>query len=67
MLFNTNNTVNDKKIAMFEFNNWYYNNECRNNEFIKERGKNVSKLNLENEYIDINEKNKIRNFFNEKK
>ena len=67
ILFNTNNTVNDKKIAMFEFNNWYYNNECRNNEFIKERGKNVSKLYLENEYIDINEKNKIRNFLNETK
>ena len=64
LLFNTNNTVTDKKIAMAEFDSWYFNNECKNNEFIKERGRNVSKLFLENEYIDENEKNKIRNFLN---
>ena len=64
ILFNTNNTVTDKKIAMAEFDSWYFNNECKNNEFIKERGRNVSRLFLENEYIDENEKNKIRNFVN---
>ena len=64
ILLNTNNTFSDKKIAMVEFNSWYFNNECRNNEFIRERGKNVCKLYLENPYIDDNEKNKIRDFIN---
>ena len=64
LLINTNNNIKDKRIASLEYNNYYLNHECRNNKFILERAINVSKLFLENEYIEISEKNNIMNFLN---
>jgi glycosyltransferase involved in cell wall biosynthesis len=65
LLMNTNNTFNDKSIASYEFNNWYFNNKCKYNKFIEERGKYVCKLFLENQYIENKEKNKIRKYLKE--
>ena len=65
LLINTENSVQDKRIASFEFNNWYFNNECRRNEFIKDKGKNICKMFINNEYIDNTLKEKIRRFLDE--
>ena len=66
LLYRTNNTIEDKRIASFEFN-WYLNHECRNNTFIQERTKNVSKLFLENQYIEKDIKERILLFLNSTK
>ena len=65
LLMKTNNTICDKRFASFQLDIWYLNHKCRNNNFRKEKGKYVCKLFLENEYIDNDVKNKIKNFLNE--
>ena len=65
LLAHTNNTVHDKKIASYELENFFLNDKCRNCQFIKERGENICKLFLENEFIEDNVKMKIKNFLNE--
>ena len=62
LLMKTNDTINDKKIASYELRNWYLNNPCRNNTYVKERGRNVCKLFLENKYITEDVKKDINSF-----
>ena len=64
LLVKTNNTIEDKRIASYELNNWYLNNQCKNNTYIKERGRNICKLFLDNIYIEDNVKSKINIFLN---
>ena len=64
LLVKTNNTIEDKKIASYELNNWYLNHSCRNNKYIKKRGINVCKLFLKNEFIEKEIKNNISLFLN---
>ena len=66
LLNKTKNNSFDKNFASFELKNYYLKNECRNNEFIRERGKNVCKLFLENKYINSNIKNEIYSVLNDR-
>ena len=65
VLMKTNNTFHDKKIASFEFNQWFLNHNCRNNLFIRKKGIYVSNLFIKNKYIDKKVKAEIK-FFLEK-
>ena len=65
LLNNTLSNKSDKKIASFELDNWFLNDECSNNNDakIREESKNVCNLFLENQYIEEEEKIKIRNYY----
>ena len=65
LLGRTNNTVQDKRIASYELQNWFLNHKCKNNTFIQERAINVCKSFLENQYIQEEIKDKIRLFLNQ--
>ena len=65
ILIKTNNDINDKRIASFELKNWFFKNNCKYNEYIRERAINVLKLFLKNDYIETKVKNKILGFLNE--
>ena len=65
MLIKTNNTIKDKKIASFELEEWFLNNKCRNNTFIRKKGIDVCNLFLGNEYIENDIKNKINIYLNQ--
>ena len=60
LLMKLNNTINDKRFASFELDNWYLKSNCRNNNYTKEKGKYVCKLFLDNEYIEEDVKKKIK-------
>ena len=62
----TKNTVEDKKIAFTELENWYLNNNCRNNKDTREKAIEVFKLYLESEFIKEEDKDKIRKFIDNK-
>ena len=64
LLMKTNDTVQDKKIASFELNRWYLK-ECRENQYVRERGVMLCKLFLNNKYIENGVKKKILNFMDE--
>lgn len=51
MLDKTNNTFNDKKIAVFCFNKMLLNDFCRNDTAYRKRTITISKLYLDNKYI----------------
>ena len=59
LLGRTYNNVEDKRIASYELQNWFLNNNCKNNTFIQERAINVCKSFLENQYIEKEVKDKI--------
>ena len=61
---NTKNTLDDKKIAFWQLESLYFNNECRNNKAITKRAIEVCKLFLDNEFVSEEGKNKIKNFIN---
>ena len=61
---NTKNTLDDKKIAFWQLESLYFNNECRNNKVITKRAIEVCKLFLDNEFVSEEGKNKIKNFIN---
>lgn len=67
LLENTIDSISDKKIASFEFEEWFLNHKCRNNSDIKvrEEAKNVSRLFLDNDLIEYEDKYKIKIFLNE--
>ena len=66
LLINTNNTIFDKKIASFELDEWFLkSNDCRNNSFVREDAIKVCNLFLQNEYIESQIKNKIKDFLKE--
>lgn len=65
LLKKTKNTFLDKQIASYEFENWYLNNPCRFDNISKPQAKNISKLFLENKYINISIKNRINSLLNE--
>ena len=58
----TDNNIRDKRIATLEFNNWFLNNGCISNEFVKERGIYVCKLFLKNKYIEKAQKVIIKKY-----
>ena len=66
LLNNTINSIYDKKIASFELENWFLNHKCKNsnNLNVREEAKKVCNLFLENQYIEEEEKNKIKNYLN---
>ena len=64
LLMKTNDTVQDKKIASFELNRWFLK-ECRENQYVRERGVMLCKLFLNNKYIENGVKKKILNFMDE--
>ena len=64
LLYRTRDTVQDKRIASYELKNWFLNNKCKNNAYIKERAKIVCKLFLENFYIEEGIKEQILLFLN---
>ena len=61
---NTKNTIEDKKIAFSQVEEWYLNNFCRNNRDSKEKAIEVFKLYLDNEFVSNDDKKKIQNFIN---
>ena len=65
LLIKTNNTIYDKKIASYELGHYYLDHPCRNNSFVRERGRNVCNLFLANEFIEEHIKKKIIFFLNE--
>ena len=67
LLGRTNNSVEDKRIASYELQNWFLNNNCKNNTFIQERAINVCKSFLENQYIEKEVKDKIQLFLKQTK
>ena len=66
LLIKTNDTFHDKKIASLELNSWYLE-ECSKNEYVRERGKNLCKMFLNNAYIEKKVKKKISIFLNSMK
>ena len=67
ILIKTNNDINDKRIASFELNNYFFKKNCSYNEYIREKAKDVLKLFLKNDYIENKVKNKILIFLNEER
>ena len=67
MLNKTENTFFDKQIAFFSFDRWYLSNKCRYFVNTLEKAKNISKLYIENEYIQDEDKKKLIKFLNENK
>ena len=64
MLFiKTNNTILDKKIPSHELNNYFLNNPCINNLYVKEEFIKICKQFLKSEYIEKELKDKILIFF----
>ena len=61
---NTENTVEDKKIAFSQLETWYLNNYCRKNKYSREKAIEIFKLYLNCEYISNKDKNKIQKFIN---
>ena len=66
ILENTNNTFRDKKIASFSINTWLLNYRCRNYNGTLKRAIKISKLYLQNKYIQDVDKKKIEIFLKEK-
>ena len=64
LLIKTNNNTNDKRIASYELEHYYFNTSCWKNKHFLERGRNVCKLFLANKYIKNDIKYKIFNFLN---
>ena len=62
LLMNTNNTIEDKKIASFELNNYFNSKKCYNNNFSKKEIENICQLFLKNVYIEDEMKDKIYNY-----
>ena len=67
LLMNTNNTIQDKKIASYELNNYFNSKKCSNNIYSKEEIKNICELFLKNEYIEDKMKGKINIYLKEEK
>ena len=66
LLIYTNNTIFDKKIASFELDEWFLkSNDCRSNLFVREDAIKICNLFLQNEYIESQIKNKIKDFLKE--
>lgn len=63
ILYKTENTFFDKRIAFFSFDRWYINNVCRKSDKTIIQAKKISKLYIENEYIRDADKKKLINFF----
>ena len=60
----TKDEIDDKRIASYELKNSYLDNDCRNSDYIRERGIYVCKLFLNNVYIEDDIKDKIYKFLN---
>ena len=65
ILENTENNFNDKKIAFFSMNKWFLSYFCRNFTPTREQAINISKLYINNKYIQEEDKKQIRIFLNE--
>ena len=63
---NTKNTFEDKKIAFSQLEIWYLNNFCRDIKDTREKAIEVFKLYLGSEFIKEEDKNKIKNFIDNK-
>lgn len=64
ILIKSNNTIQDKKIASFEMERYFFNrSECQNNYYIRKRAIKVCKLFLKNKYIEDYVKKRIINIF----
>ena len=59
LLNKVNRNIFDKKIASYEFENWYFNTSCKDNIFIKEEAINISKSFSEDVFIDDELKKKL--------
>jgi glycosyltransferase involved in cell wall biosynthesis len=59
LLIKTDDTIIDKKIASYELERWVLTRECKNNELIKERSKEVFNLFINNKYIENKIKKKL--------
>ena len=67
MIFkNTKNTFEDKKIAFSQVESNYLNNYCRGIKETREKAIDVLKIYLESEFIKEEDKNKIKNFIDNK-
>ena len=66
LLKNTNDTIQDKKIASFELNNYLYYSKCANNTFAREEIRDISLLFLKNEYVEEKMKERIYLYFLDK-
>ena len=62
LLIHTENSIKEKKIASSELKAWYFNNGCKSNKSIRNIGKSLLKLYLNNKFIDYKIKDMIRNF-----
>ena len=63
IIFNkTKDTIDDKKIAFSQLQTWYMGNECRNNIETRENFIKLSKLFLDNKYIEEKDKETIKIF-----
>jgi len=60
----TKDEIDDKRIASYVLKEYYLNNDCRNCDFIRERGIFVCNLFLENKYIEDDVKGQIYKFLN---
>jgi glycosyltransferase involved in cell wall biosynthesis len=60
----TKDEIDDKRIASYELKKAYLDNDCRNCDYIRERGIFVCNLFLENKYIENDIKDEIYKFLN---
>ena len=56
LLEKKNNDFEDKKIALFELDNWYINNKCRKNNNTRDEAVDICSIFVKNDYIDKDEK-----------
>ena len=61
LLLKTDDTILDKKIASYELDRWVLSTECKKNEFIKEKRKEVYNFFLNNKFIENKIKKKLNN------
>ena len=64
ILKNTNNSIYDKKIAFFCLNRYLLSYWCRTYKPTLQKAIKVANLYLKNKYIEVDDKNKIKNFLN---
>jgi len=65
ILTNTKNSIYDKKIAFYCLNRYLLNYWCRKYKPTLQKAINISNLYLKNKYIEVDDKNKIKDFLYE--
>ena len=62
LFYHTLNTLEDKKIVFSQFEKLFLLHQCRSNTQNHEKALQLCNLFLENQYISLDDKRKIRNF-----